>query len=63
MPLTDGGEYLDRHPGFSPGGNTVVFVRVPRGNPTGPAGIWLVETSGEGLRQIAPEGSLPRWVP
>jgi hypothetical protein len=41
----------------------VVFGRVPAGNPTISAGIWIVKPDGSGLTSLATDGAYPRWLP
>jgi hypothetical protein len=61
--LTNAEDLLDRQPSFAPDGRSILFARVPRETPTRSAGIWLVGTDGLELRQLAPDGSDPRWLP
>lgn len=61
--LTLATDLLDRQPQFSPAGDAILFVRVPRDDPGRSAGIWLVAPDGRELRQLAPTGSDPRWLP
>jgi Tol biopolymer transport system component len=46
-----------RYPAVSPNGQTVAFSRDI------PGGVWAVEVSGEGLRQLDPQGSWPSYSP
>ncbi len=60
--LTTARDLADREPSFSPAGDIVIFVRAAvAGGPS--AGIWEVRTDGRDLRQLAPDGSQPRWLP
>ena len=61
--LTLAPDLLDRQPIFSPAGDAILFVRVPEADPTRSAGIWLMAPDGRELRQLAPSGSDPRWLP
>jgi hypothetical protein len=61
--LTNAPGLLDRQPSFAPGGASVVFVRVPEGAPDRSGGVWSVGIDGQGLRQLSPDGSDPRWLP
>lgn len=61
--LTVANDLLDRQPVFSPGGESILFVRVPRDDPTRSAGVWVVARDGRELRQLSPLGSDPRWLP
>ena len=62
QPLTTGPDLSDRQPSFSPAGDVVVFVRIPAaGGPS--AGIWAVGTNGANLRELAPDGTQPHWLP
>ncbi len=62
-PLAADSLYLDRDPAFSPGGDVIVFARVQASGPGQSAGLWVIDTSGADLRQLAADGASPRWVP
>ncbi len=61
--LTSAPELVDRFPGFSPDGTTVLFGRVPTAAQTRSAGIWLADLDGRDLRQLSTDGAYPRWLP
>ncbi len=52
-----------RSPAFAPDGSAILFARVLAGARTTSAGIWLVNPDGSGLRQLAPDGAYPLWLP
>ncbi|MEA2535834.1 MAG: hypothetical protein QOF11_68 [Chloroflexota bacterium] len=62
-PLTSAADLLDRAPGFSPDGLSLLFGRVLASDPTRSAGIWLVGLDGRDLRQLSVDGSSARWLP
>jgi hypothetical protein len=61
--LTSSADLLDRSPGFSPDGTTLLFGRVQASQPTRSAGIWLAGLDGRDLRQLSTDGTAPRWLP
>ena len=61
--LTAAPDLVDRFPGFSPDGTTVLFSRVPATAQTRSAGIWLADLDGRDLRQLSTDGAYPRWLP
>ena len=61
--LTSAPELLDRSPGFSPDGMTLLFTRVPVTDQAASAGIWLCALDGRDLRQLSTDGADPRWLP
>ncbi len=61
--LTSSGDLLDRAPGFSPDGTTLLFGRVEASDPTRSAGIWLAGLDGRDLRQLSTDGTAARWLP
>ncbi len=61
--LTNDPAFSETSPSFSPDGHMVVFGRVPAGNPTISAGIWIVKPDGSGLTSLATDGAYPRWLP
>jgi Tol biopolymer transport system component len=61
--LTTAPDLVDRFPGFSPDGTTVLFSRVPTTAQTRSAGIWLADLDGRDLRQLSTDGAYPRWLP
>jgi hypothetical protein len=61
--LTSAPDLLDRAPGFSPDGTTLVFGRVLAGDRTRSAGIWLCGLDGRDLRQLSTDGGAARWLP
>ncbi len=61
--LTSSGVLLDRSPGFSPDGTTLIFGRVPAADPTRSAGIWLTGLDGRDLRQLSTDGTAAEWLP
>jgi hypothetical protein len=61
--LTSATDLLDRSPGFSPDGTTLLFGRVFAADPTRSAGIWLAGLDGRDLRQLSTDGTAARWLP
>ncbi len=61
--LTSATDLLDRAPGFSPDGTTLLFGRVFSTDPTRSAGIWLADLDGRDLRQLSTDGTAARWLP
>jgi hypothetical protein len=61
--LTSATDLLDRAPGFSPDGTTLVFGRVLAADQTRSAGIWLCGLDGRDLRQLSTDGVAARWLP
>ena len=63
MPLTTDATLSDRSPTFSPTGDQILFLRVPASQLDRSGGIWVVQPSGHGLRQLTTDGAYPRWLP
>jgi hypothetical protein len=61
--LTSVPDLLDRSPGFSPDGTTLLFARVLAADPTRSDGIWLSGLDGRDLRQLTTDGAAARWLP
>ena len=60
--LTDSGYQLSGLK-LSPAGDMLLLQRYPVGQGSDSAGIWLLNLSMRELRQIAPDGSDPNWIP
>ncbi len=63
QPVTTAADLLDRQPGFSPDGTSLLFIRVARADPTRSAGIWTSGLDGRDLRQLTTDGTDARWLP
>jgi len=63
VPLTTDATLSDRSPTFSPTGDQILFLRVPASQLDRSGGIWVVQPSGHGLRQLTTDGAYPRWLP
>ena len=63
-PLTRPGNRADSLPAWSPGGQTIAFVRqrVKPSSAYGPPSIFLIRRNGRGLRKLA-RGTSPSWSP
>ena len=61
--LTSSADLVDRMPGFSPDGTTLVFGRVLAADETRSAGIWLCALDGRDLRELSTDGTAARWLP
>lgn len=55
--------YAARSPVFAPDGSQILFARVAAGQTDHSGGLWVVGPDGSGLRQLAPDGAYPRWLP
>jgi hypothetical protein len=61
--LTSGRDLDDRWPAFGPGGETIVFGRLPAVGGERSTGIWLVDVASGQLARLSTDGSYPRWLP
>lgn len=62
-PLTDVSEVIHGKPVWSPDSRYVVFQRYPLAGSDAKAGIWVLDMTSETLKQIAPTGNWPVWLP
>jgi hypothetical protein len=61
--LTQDATWSERSPSFSPDGSQIVFSRVGAQSLTVSAGIWVVNSDGTALLNLATDGAYPRWMP
>jgi eukaryotic-like serine/threonine-protein kinase len=61
-PLTSDPAFKDGQPRWSPDGRSIVFERVPAGEP-GKFELWLIAADGASPRQLVAKARSPYWMP
>jgi Tol biopolymer transport system component len=61
-PLTSDTAFLDRQPRWSPDGRSIVFNRVPVGEP-GDVELWLMAADGAGPQRLVEKARIGYWMP